>query len=190
MLESRVDELARKLGVEWPAIQRARATTETNRLKLRHAFHGRASSDPAAAEAQAALRHAEPDVTKLLAYMEAELARTPLERVFEPFPKAGLCFDINHARQVDPTMVEARLILERFSNRLAEVHISEVNTASRHEPLSHYAIVAFQVLATLIPADIPVTLETLIDKGQSDIPTEIERARAALPSSSGVLTTT
>jgi sugar phosphate isomerase/epimerase len=112
-----------------------------------------------------------------------------LERVFEPFPEAGLCFDIGHARQVDPTMVEARIILEKFSDRLAQVHISEVNTDSRHEPLSYYSIVAFQALAALIPSEIPVILETLIDKGQSDIVTEIERARVALPCSSDVVAT-
>lgn len=37
-----------------------------------------------------------------------------LARWFEAFPEAGLCFDIGHARQIDPTMIEARLILQRF----------------------------------------------------------------------------
>jgi hypothetical protein len=71
-------------------------------------------------------------------------------------------------------------MLERFTSRLAEVHISEVNTASRHEPLSYYARIAFQSVAKLIPESVPVILETLVDEGQSDIPTEIERAREAL----------
>ncbi|HUA60115.1 MAG TPA: hypothetical protein VML19_15250 [Verrucomicrobiae bacterium] len=103
-----------------------------------------------------------------------------LKCLFEQFPDAGLCFDLGHARQVDPTMMEARLILECFGDRLKEVHISEVNTSSRHDPLSIYAISAFRSVSHLIPDSIPVVLETLIHQGQSDILTEISRARQAL----------
>src|ERR1700722_11157637 len=100
--------------------------------------------------------------------------------LFELFLRAQLCFDIGHARQFDPTMVEARTILQALHGRLAEVHISEVNTSSRHDPLSACSISAFRSVAALIPSQIPVILETLIDQGQSDIPTEIDRARRAL----------
>ena len=100
--------------------------------------------------------------------------------LFSQFPDAGFCFDIGHARQVDPTMTEAQLILERFSNRLREVHMSEVNTSSRHDPLSVYAMSAFRSVSSLIPDSVPIVLETLIDQGQSDILTEIDRARSAL----------
>jgi len=103
-----------------------------------------------------------------------------LERLFRQFPEAGLCFDIGHARQVDPTMTEAQLILETFAGRLREVHISEVNTSSRHDPLSLYAVSAFRSVSSLIPDSVPIVLETLIDDGQSDIPTEMDRARSAL----------
>ena len=103
--------------------------------------------------------------------------------LFERFPTARLCFDIGHARQVDPTMTEARLILDAVGDRLAQAHISEVNTSSRHDPLSIHSIPAFQRVAAWIPEHVPIILETLIDEGQSDIPTEIERARLALDSS-------
>jgi hypothetical protein len=103
-----------------------------------------------------------------------------LERLFRQFPEAGFCFDIGHARQVDPTMTEARLILESVGERLREVHVSEVNTSSRHDPLSVYAISAFRSISALIPNSVPVILETLIDQGQSDVLTEIGRAQRAL----------
>ncbi len=45
---------------------------------------------------------------------------------FEDLPQAGFCFDIGHARQVDPSMTEAALLLHAFGSRLAEVHMSEV----------------------------------------------------------------
>jgi hypothetical protein len=103
-----------------------------------------------------------------------------LSGIFARFPNAGLCFDIGHARQVDPTMVEAHRILTQHGARLRQIHMSEVNTASRHEPMSEYAIRAFQRVAWMIPSDIPTILETLIDEGQSDISTEIRKARRAL----------
>ena len=103
-----------------------------------------------------------------------------LKSLFERFPEAGLCFDIGHARQVDPTMLEAYRILDRYGDRLKQVHMSEVNTASHHDPISRYAILAFQKVAGLIPASVPIILETLIDCGQSDVRTEICNAEMAL----------
>jgi hypothetical protein len=103
-----------------------------------------------------------------------------LETLFGLFPDAKFCFDIGHARQVDPTMTEAALLLQTFGERLAEVHISEVNTASRHDPISRNATLAFQRVAKYIPEDTPIILEPLIDEGQSELDVEIQRARQAL----------
>jgi hypothetical protein len=103
-----------------------------------------------------------------------------LRQIFDWLPEARFCFDIGHARQVDPSMTESSLLLGAFGNRLGEVHISEVNTASRHDPISPNAVIAFQSVAKYIPEDVPIMLETLIDKGQSEIQREVERAREAL----------
>jgi hypothetical protein len=103
-----------------------------------------------------------------------------LRVMFELLPAARFCFDIGHARQVDPSMTEAFLLLDEFRTRLAEVHMSEVNTASRHDPISRNAVKAFRSIAASIPEEIPVILEPLIDNGQSDIETELQRARDAL----------
>lgn len=100
-----------------------------------------------------------------------------LRQYFEALPQARFCFDIGHARQVDPTMTEAAMLLDVFGARLAEVHMSEVNTASRHDPISVNAVSAFASVAARIPEHVPIILESLIDQGQSDIETEISRAR-------------
>lgn len=60
------------------------------------------------------------------------------------------------------------------------MHISELNVFSRHDPLSRGAIEAIGSVARLIPLEIPIILETLIDQGQSTIEREIRNARAAL----------
>ena len=124
-----------------------------------------------------------------LLYIENMDKRKPLGRtqqellpLFEEFPAARLCFDIGHSRQVDPTMMEARKILQCFGDRLGEIHISEVNTRSHHDPISLYAMKAFQSVAHLIPDEVPVVLETTLATGKSDVVREISRARSALSS--------
>lgn len=114
------------------------------------------------------------------------VGRTVLElrQMFKELQEARFCFDIGHARQVDPSMTEAVLMLREFSDRLAEVHISEVNTSSRHDPISTTAVRAFQFIASYIPENVPIVIESLIDKGQSDIQTELESTRKALTTSS------
>lgn len=109
-----------------------------------------------------------------------------LREIFASLPDARFCFDIGHARQVDPTMTEAALMLRNFGNLLAEVHISEVNTASRHDPISRNASCAFQKVASLIPPQVPIVLEPLIDNGQSELEAEIARARRALSDESSI----
>ena len=102
-----------------------------------------------------------------------------LEWVFDQLPEASFCFDIGHARQVDSTMTEAYFILKRFGRCLRQVHLSEVNTRSKHDPLSYASILAFQEVATLIPEDVPIILETPVPEDQIEI--EVEQANHALP---------
>jgi hypothetical protein len=68
--------------------------------------------------------------TGALALANFDLALTELER------KPG------HARQFDTTMTEAYRILQLFADRLCQVHVSEVNSASQHDRLSYSAVLA------------------------------------------------
>ena len=116
------------------------------------------------------------------------VGRTVVElgRIFKELQEARFCFDLGHIRQVDPSMTEAVLILREFGDRLAEVHISEVNTSSRHDPISTSAVRAFKFIANHIPESVPIVIESLIDEGQSDIRTEVESARESLTACSPV----
>src|SRR5260370_24362277 len=93
-------------------------------------------------------------------------AARELAVIFERLPEARLCFDIGHARQFDSTMTEAYLILKEFGSRLCQVHVSEVNTRSKHDPLSYAAIRAFREVAHLIPDEVPLILETPISEAE------------------------
>ena len=76
-------------------------------------------------------------------------------------------------------MTEAYLILKEFGSKLRQVHVSEVNTRSNHDPLSYASIMAFQDVAHLIPADVPLILETPVEI--VDMAAEIIKVREALP---------
>lgn len=83
-----------------------------------------------------------------------------LQGIFSLLPEAGLCFDIAHARQVDPTMAEATRILRSFSDRLRQIHASGLNANSTHGPISGAASFAFSQISHLIPVHIPIILES------------------------------
>jgi hypothetical protein len=103
---------------------------------------------------------------------------TALGKFFDILPHASLCFDIGHARQVDPTMSEAWAILQHFRGRIKQLHVSEVNTQSKHDPISLESILAFQKVSHLLPADAPIILESRVE--ESEINEEIATALAAL----------
>jgi hypothetical protein len=102
-----------------------------------------------------------------------------LGRIFEHLPDASFCFDIGHARQCDPTMTEAYLMLREFASKLLQVHVSEVNTGSKHDVLSFTSILAYQEVAHLIPPHVPLILETPVAEDQMEA--EVAKARKALP---------
>ncbi len=102
-----------------------------------------------------------------------------LSIVFEKLPDARLCFDIGHARQFDTTMTEAYRILKSFGGRLCQVHVSEVNSASQHDPLSYASILAYMQVAGLIAEEIPLIIESRVSADQ--IESEIARIHEAFP---------
>jgi hypothetical protein len=55
---------------------------------------------------------------------------------FDDLPDAGLCFDVAHAKSVDPTMAEGERILDEFGDRLRHVHLSSLDDHCHHVPLT------------------------------------------------------
>jgi hypothetical protein len=108
------------------------------------------------------------------------IARTAIElkKYFEALPNARFCFDIGHARQVDPTLSVAVELLLTYADRLAEIHISEVDAASKHVPISSMAMKSFQKIASLIPETVPVIIESTVNP--DSIEDEFEMALLSL----------
>lgn len=98
-----------------------------------------------------------------------------LASIFEKLPQAKLCLDVGHSRQIDSSMFETRKILKNHKERLAEIHLSHVNSSCGHEPLNAAAVEAFRCVARFIPESVPVILESPVDR--LAIPQEIRLAR-------------
>jgi hypothetical protein len=99
---------------------------------------------------------------------------------FDLLPDARFCFDIGHARQCDTSMTESYRILEAYGSKLTQLHVSEVNSASQHDPITYATKLGFQSIAHLIPAHIPLIVESRVSP--SDISKEIDAVLESLPS--------
>lgn len=102
-----------------------------------------------------------------------------LNHIFEKLPEAMFCFDIGHARQVDPSMNGAFVLLDEFGQKLVQVHLSEVNENGTHGLLTPESVMAFRKVSELIPQTAPIILESIISEDQME--SEIDRALEALP---------
>jgi hypothetical protein len=100
-----------------------------------------------------------------------------LRIMFDRLPQAAFCFDVAHARQVDPTMIESTEMLQEFKDRLGEVHASGLSSRSTHGPISAAGSFAYGNVAHLIPETIPIILESPVD--ESLVRDEINYARNA-----------
>jgi hypothetical protein len=85
---------------------------------------------------------------------------------FERLPDARFCFDLGHARQIDPTMSVAVELLLRYRDRLTEIHLSEVNWECKHRPISSAALLAYRRVAQLIPEETPVIIESVVEPNE------------------------
>jgi hypothetical protein len=104
--------------------------------------------------------------------------------VFARLPRASFCFDVAHACQCDPSMHEAARLLDAFGDRLAEVHLSELDAQSRHVRLSAAGVRACQRIADMIPPDVPVIIEAPVRP--HEIALELDASLAALVRLAGV----
>ena len=101
-----------------------------------------------------------------------------LRPFFDRLPEAGFCLDLGHARQFDPSMTIAVSLSEDFKDRLRQLHVSEVNSFSRHERLSWLSWFALRRINGQLFKGVPIVLESPVEP--KDIDAEISFALDAL----------
>ncbi len=110
-----------------------------------------------------------------------------LENIFQMLPKARLCLDLAHARQMDTTLNLLSHIVWRFSSRIAEIHISELDSWCQHQPMSSGAVRDYQMFASHFKSSLPVIIESMLDASRSNVRvTEIYLAWNAMQNSKKV----
>lgn len=101
-----------------------------------------------------------------------------LRELFAEYPEASFCLDVGHARQIDPTMAIALLMLFEHGDRLCQLHVSDVGPRGEHQPVRALARWAFSRVARLVPADCPLIIESVVS--EEGMEAEIDAVLAAL----------
>jgi hypothetical protein len=89
--------------------------------------------------------------------------------VLERLALARMCLDLGHARQVDSSMIGANLLLKRFEDRIDQLHVSEVDTMSRHEQIFIAAENVFSLIHRLIPPYAAIILESRVSEQEVEL---------------------
>jgi hypothetical protein len=105
-----------------------------------------------------------------------------LKQVFELLPQSKMCFDLGHARQVDPSMIGAYQLLKAYAERIVQLHVSEVDTLNRHDVISRAAEIAFSQVRQFVPRTAALIVESRV--AEEDIGREAEKVRFILEGSS------
>jgi len=88
---------------------------------------------------------------------------------FQTLPKARLCLDVAHARQLDTSLNLLKSIIDIYSDRIAEIHISELDCHCLHQPLSGASVTDYQYFRDKYPKDVPVIIESMLDGSRSGL---------------------
>ena len=86
--------------------------------------------------------------------------RTVAELVpfFAELPEAGFCLDVAHVLSIDASLGEGARLLDAFAGRLRHLHVSSLDAACRHVPLTAEHEARFTPLLRRCP-DVPWILE-------------------------------
>jgi len=87
-----------------------------------------------------------------------------MEKIFELLPEARFCLDVAHARQIDTTLTLLFRLFDGLFDRIAEIHISELDSRCRHIQMSGMAISDYQSLQWERLTNVPVIIESMLDQ--------------------------
>lgn len=106
--------------------------------------------------------------------------------LFAVLPEARFCLDVAHARQLDTTLTLLFQLFEGLCDRIAEIHISELDSRFRHIQMSRAAVWDYQSLPWSRLKAVPVIIESMLDRDDVNARLgELRLARKALMSCEG-----
>lgn len=87
----------------------------------------------------------------------ANISRPDIERILEKYPGLGFCLDTTHAFRCSPH--ETRALLDEFSGRLTQIHLSGNNNGLSHLPLQEASSAFMLSIQCLIESNAPLVIE-------------------------------
>ena len=91
-----------------------------------------------------------------------------LDKIFKELPGARLCLDLAHARQLDTTLTLLTHLVSHYHNRIGQIHISELDSHCRHQPMSNAAVNDYKKFAKHFKS-LPVIIESMLDGDRSSL---------------------
>lgn len=108
-----------------------------------------------------------------------------LTKVFDGLPQARMCLDVAHARQLDTTLTLLHSLVAAFIDRIAEVHISELDSRCHHRLLSRSSVDDYTSIASRF-YKVPVIIESMLDHESNELrERELNLAQLAMESPTG-----
>lgn len=92
-----------------------------------------------------------------------------LSALFKVLPAARLCLDVAHARQQDTTLTLLSQIIRQFVGRIAEIHISELDSYCQHWPMSQHAVLDYHIFAQSLHRCPHVIIESMLDADRTKL---------------------
>ena len=82
---------------------------------------------------------------------------------FHELPEARLCLDVAHARQLDTTLGVLTEIIVKFLSKIAEIHISELDSNCAHQLMSVTSVMDYRQVANRFRPTMPIIIESMLD---------------------------
>lgn len=90
-----------------------------------------------------------------------------LRAVFAEFPNAGFCLDVAHVWTNDPTLTLAYELIDRFGERLRQVHVSGIEEDGTHRSTTPQDLALYEPVLALC-THVPWLLETKLATDSED----------------------
>jgi hypothetical protein len=84
-----------------------------------------------------------------------------METALSLLPRARICLDVAHARQMDTTLTLLWSLVKAFGSRIGEVHISELDSRCRHHAMSWQSVSDYRRFAAVLQR-LPVIIESVL----------------------------
>jgi len=94
--------------------------------------------------------------------------------IFKKLASCKFCLDLAHTKQVDESMMDCKTMAFRFQDRLAGIHVSDLNEDSKHICIDEKCAEKYIRLSHWFPKDMTIIIESPASD-ETEVAAEIEK---------------